>query len=148
MISATSNATDYALIEALIDHRVAAVRAKDLDGLLANYAPNVLSFDVLNPLRSVGSDAVRTRAEDWFASYQGPIGYEIRDLSIEAGNDVAFCTFLYRVTGTLNDGGEVDMWVRATVCYRKVDGRWTVTHEHDSVPFDVESGKASLDLRP
>jgi hypothetical protein len=29
-----------------------------------------------------------------------------------------------------------------------MDGKWTVTHEHDSVPFNVESGKASLDLRP
>ena len=40
------------------------------------------------------------------------------------------------------------MWVRATVCYRKIDGTWMVTHEHNSVPFDVESGKASLDLKP
>lgn len=61
---------------------------------------------------------------------------------------MAFCHFLYRVTGTLAAGGDVDMWVRATVCYRKIDGTWMVTHEHNSVPFDVESGKASLDLKP
>ncbi len=48
----------------------------------------------------------------------------------------------------LKGGGKVDMWVRATVCFRKTAGEWTVTHEHDSVPFDVESGKASLDLKP
>jgi len=34
------------------------------------------------------------------------------------------------------------------VCYRKLDGTWLVTHEQSSVPFDVESGKASLDLTP
>jgi hypothetical protein len=38
------------------------------------------------------------------------------------------------------------MWARATVCYREIDGKWMITHEHESVPFDVNSGKASLDL--
>jgi ketosteroid isomerase-like protein len=37
------------------------------------------------------------------------------------------------------------MWWRATICYRKVDGAWQVTHEHASVPFDVAS---ALDLEP
>lgn len=80
--------------------------------------------------------------------YEGPIGYEIRDLSITSGNDVAFCHYLYRASGTRTDGAKVDMWVRATVCYRKINGTWMVTHEHQSVPFDPKSGKASLDLKP
>jgi len=40
------------------------------------------------------------------------------------------------------------MWWRETACYRKVEGEWLITHQHSSVPFDVESGKASLDLKP
>jgi ketosteroid isomerase-like protein len=40
------------------------------------------------------------------------------------------------------------MWLRSTVCYRKIDGRWLVTHQHSSVPFDGETGKASLQLEP
>jgi len=61
---------------------------------------------------------------------------------------VGFCHYLYRVTGTLANGVKVDMWVRASVCCRKTDGKWMITHEHGSVPFDPESGKASLDLKP
>lgn len=80
--------------------------------------------------------------------YKGPIGYEVRDLAITAGQDVAFASYLYRVTGTRTDGAVVDMWVRATGGYRKIDGAWTIAHEHQSVPFDPESGKASLDLKP
>ena len=72
----------------------------------------------------------------------------MRDLSITTGEDVAFCHYLYRVSGTRTDGGAVAMWVRATLCFRKVDGAWVVTHEHDSVPFDPASGKASLGLKP
>ena len=40
------------------------------------------------------------------------------------------------------------MWFRETVGYRKIAGRWKVTHQHSSVPFDMTSGKPLLDLRP
>ena len=147
---ATENykATDEARIRGLVEDRIKAVHAKDIDAAMISHVPDVLMFDVVNPLQYVGSDTVRGRAEEWFSLYQGPIGYEIRDLSITTGGDVAFCHYLYRVNGTRIDGGKVDMWVRATVCLRKINGTWMVTHEHDSVPFDPESGSASLDLKP
>jgi ketosteroid isomerase-like protein len=46
------------------------------------------------------------------------------------------------------DGKRLEMWWRSTVCYQRIEGRWMVTHEHNSVPFDPQTGKASLDLRP
>jgi ketosteroid isomerase-like protein len=107
-----------------------------------------LSFDVVDPLQKIGSDALRKRAEEWFSSFQGPIGYEIRDLGITAGDDMAFSHGLSHVSATKSDGGLLDMWWRTTVCFRKTAGKWTVTHEHNSVPFNVESGNASLDLKP
>lgn len=148
MTTQNSIAIDEAQIRALIEDRVKAVRAKDINGVMSNHAPDILSFDVVNPLQYTGSNTVRERAEEWFSWYQGPIGYEVRDLSITTGDDVAFCHYLYRVSGTTTEGGKVDMWVRATVCYRKIDGTWMITHEHNSVPFDVETFKASLDLKP
>ena len=96
----------------------------------------------------MGSDASKKRAEDWFSSFAGSIGYEIRDLSITAGDSVAFSHGLSHVSARRTDGGQLDMWWRTTVCFRKIDEKWTVTHEHNSVPFDVESGKASLDFKP
>ena len=130
------------------EHLAAAVRAKDLDGLMAHYAPDVRSFGLPGPLQYVGVDAVRKQAAAWLDSYESPLGYEIRELSITAGPDVAFSHSLNRVTGTMTDGTKVDMWWRSTVGYRKMDGRWLITHRHDSVPFDMESGKASVDLTP
>jgi uncharacterized protein (TIGR02246 family) len=140
--------TVEAKVGELIEARVKAVRDKDIDGLLSHHAPDVLAFDVLSPLQYTGADKVRERAEKWLSSYHSSIGYEVRDLSITAGDTVAFCHYLYRVSGTLKDGGLVDMWVRATVCLRKLDGAWVIAHEHQSVPFDVETGKAALDLKP
>jgi ketosteroid isomerase-like protein len=60
----------------------------------------------------IGLDACRGRAEEWFLSFEGSIGYEIQDLSITAGSDVAFCNSLSRAIGTRADGGRLDMWWR------------------------------------
>jgi uncharacterized protein (TIGR02246 family) len=148
MTTATSKASDEGQIRKLIDDREKAVRARDVHGSIANIAPDVVWFDVVNPLQHIGSDALKKRAEEWFASFEGPIGYETRDLSITAGDDVAFSHGLNHVSATKTGGGQLDMWWRTTVCFRKIDGKWMVTHEHNSVPFDAESGKASLGLKP
>jgi uncharacterized protein (TIGR02246 family) len=148
MTIATGKALEEAQIRNVIDDRLKAVRNKDVNASMSSLAPDILSFDVVNPLQHIGSDASRKRAEAWFSSFQGPIGCEIRDLSITVGDDVAFSHGLSHVSATRTDGGQLDMWWRTTVCFRKIDGTWTITHEHNSVPFDVESGKASLDLKP
>jgi ketosteroid isomerase-like protein len=148
MTTDNSQTNDEARLRALVEERVRAVRAKDIDALMSHHAPDVLMFDALNPLQYVGADAVRERAVQWFSWYQGGIGYEVRDLSITASETAAFCHYLYHVSGTMTNGREVQMWVRSTVCFRKIDGDWMVTHEHTSVPFDAESGKASVDLKP
>ena len=148
MAAQSRRAHDVAAIRALIDDQAKAIRTKDVDGSVASYAPDVLLFDVVNPLQRMGSEAARKRLAEWFASFQCPIGYELRDLSITSGDDAAFAHSLNRVSATTTDGRKLDMWWRATVCYRKIDGAWLVTHEHASVPFDVASGRASLDLEP
>jgi len=35
------------------------------------------------------------------------------------------------------------MWVRATLCCRRSDGQWLITHDHESVPYDPTSGQGS-----
>lgn len=150
MITATaiSKTSDEAQIRKLIDNREKAVRARDVEGSTANIAPDIVWFDVVNPLQHLGSDALKKRAEEWFASFEGPIGYEMRDLSITASDDVAFSHGLNHVSATKTGGEQLDMWWRTTVCFRKIDEQWTVTHEHNSVPFDVGTGRASMELKP
>lgn len=43
---------------------------------------------------------------------------------------------------------KIDRWLRWTACYRKTNGKWLIGHEHVSVPADMGSGKAILDLEP
>jgi ketosteroid isomerase-like protein len=148
MTAPINNAVEGRKIRALIEDRVNAVRAKDIDRSMAGCAPDLHVFDVVNPLQYLGQNSARKRAAEWFASFEGPLGYELRDLTIDAGDDVAFSRSLNRVMATKADGAKLEMWWRSTVCYRKIDDRWIVTHEHNSVPFDARSGKAALDLKP
>ena len=132
----------------LFDGWAEAIRAKDVDGSLSHYAPTVLAFDLVEPLRYVGLNALRLRLDNWLSSFDGPIDFENHDLSITGDEKVAFAHSLNHVRGTLRDGTNLNMYWRATVCLRKIDGEWTVVHTHTSVPFDMQSGKASLDLQP
>ena len=111
MTTATANSkiTDEAQIRALIDDRAKAVRDKNVNEAISSIAPNIVSFDVVNPFQQMGSDASKKRAENWFSSFEGPIGYEIRDLSITAGHNVAFSHGLSDVSATRADGGQLDM---------------------------------------
>jgi len=140
--------TSEAAIRTLIEEWAKAVRAKDIDKVMAYYAPDVVVFDLLPPLQFVGAAHYRQNWAEWFASWQGLIGYEMRDLTITAGDEVAFSRSLNHITGTRTDGEKNDVWVRATVCFRKIAGQWKVTHEHLSVPYDMETFKASVDLKP
>ena len=144
-----NKAIDEAQIRQLIDGWAKALRAKDVNGVMFGYASDVLTFDIVPPLQYLGTDAYRKNYEEWFASWQGPIGYEISDLGITAGDGVAFSHSLNRISGKRTNGEDTDVWVRATACYRKMNGKWKVTHEHISVPFYMDgSNRAAVDLKP
>jgi ketosteroid isomerase-like protein len=148
MTTESGMAINETQIRVLIDDRTKAVRGKDSVKATSGIAADILTFDVVNPLQQIGSDASRKRAEEWFSSFRGPIDYETRDMNITAGDDVAFSHGLCHVSATKADGEPLDMWWRSTTCFRKIDVNWMVTHVHNSVPFDPKSGKASLDLKP
>jgi len=83
----------------------------------------------------VGAKAKEKNWMDAFAMYQRPLGYEIRDLTLTLGDDVAFGHSLNRVSGTLKNGNRTDFWLRWTACFRKIDGNWLVAHDQVSVPI-------------
>jgi uncharacterized protein (TIGR02246 family) len=145
---ASQRALDEAEIRRRIEAGVAAIRAMDLEGVMALYAPDIVSFDVEPPLRHLGTEAKRKNWSAVFTIYQAPLGYEVRDLSLSVGDDVAFAYSLNRISGTLRNGQRSEVWVRWTAGLRKVDGVWLITHDHASVPADFASGNAMVDLEP
>jgi|Tabmets5t2r1_1033131.scaffolds.fasta_scaffold47277_3 uncharacterized protein (TIGR02246 family) len=147
-MAAPNRTSEEAEIRRLIDGFQRAIRAKDLGGVLSVYAPDIVSFDLVPPMQHVGIAAYRRPWEETFASFAGPIGYQVTDLHVTATDEVAFSHSLNRMSGATKNGQTISLWVRWTACFRKLDGRWLVTHEQVSVPIDLASGRALLDLEP
>jgi uncharacterized protein (TIGR02246 family) len=144
-----SMATSEGEVRALIDARSEAMRAKDIERVMALYADDVVYFDLVPPLRYSGADALRARFLDWFARWQGPIGQQTEELSVAGDEHVAAAHMLIRAHGTLRDGREVDYFVRVSnTCARPPGGGWLFTHEHVSLPVDMATGTAVMDLTP
>lgn len=137
----TNDPNAEAEIRELFETRTRALAGKDVATLAAANDTAVVVFDAVAPFVHRGAETT-ARKQEWLAAYRGGIGHEIRDLEITADADLAFCHFLVRISGTMLNGTEVGMWVRATSCLRKLNGGWKIVHEHASVPFDAETGKA------
>src|SRR5437016_3858373 len=139
---------DETEIQRLLDDGIRSLRDKNIEGIMSLYAQEVVSFDIVPPLRYVGAEAFRIVWKQVFSSFQSPISYEIHDLNITVGGDVAFAYSLNRISGTMNNGQKTDLWLRWTACFRKINGKWLIVHHQNSVPVDLEKGKAVLDLKP
>lgn len=137
-----------AQIERLISDWTGALRSRDVDALMAATAPGFVSFDLAPPLSHAAAD-YRETTRQWLASFASPVVCHVSQLEITAADGVAFSRSLNRLTGKKLSGEEMDLWVRATICYRRIAGEWKVTHEHVSVPFHMDgSFRAAVDLHP
>lgn len=139
---------DEAAIRQLIAAIISGLRDQDLEVLRQAYTPDVVSFDVEPPLQHVGIAAKLHNREKVFTIF-GDVRYEVRDLAVTVGGDVAYGHGLGRLGGTLRDGTVTSgPWVRATFCFRKIDDTWLITHDHASAPVDVPSARGALNLEP
>jgi ketosteroid isomerase-like protein len=133
--------------EARIRERIAAwadaLERKDVDGLVAHCAPDLLLFDAIPPYQSRGVEPLRAAWEGCMPYFPDAFSVEQRDLTVAVAGDVAFAHYLHHVLPAEKPlEGAGCTWLRVTECYRKVDGDWWVVHAHISVPFDPISGKA------
>jgi uncharacterized protein (TIGR02246 family) len=141
---------DEAAIRELVRRRAAATERKDAAAAVALFTRDATSFELAPPLK-LGPEQVHDTAalEQWYATWDGPIAWETRELSVTVGGDVAFAHALDRMRGTKTDGKRVDLWIRSTIGLRREGGAWKIAHSHSSVPFYMDgSDRAALDLTP
>lgn len=131
-------------IRDLIDEWRRALCAKDLKGMLAQYAPEVLFYDVTPPYKHEGVEAYERAWKACFPYLPERMGSELQDLKIIVRGDLAFAHLMHRLTHLDTGAPATCNWVRATVCYERREGQWVVVHEHVSVPFDPMTSKAAF----
>jgi len=128
-------------VRRIIEEWAIGVRARDIDAVLRRHAPELLMFDVVGPLRLQGLAAYRrTWVEQFFPWHGGTGRFELVDLKMSAGADVAFATALLECAGT-EDGKKVAFTLRLTIGLEKRNGEWIIVHEHHSQPLDFDAAR-------
>jgi uncharacterized protein (TIGR02246 family) len=125
-----------------------AFAAKDVDAIMKFYVPGdeLFVFDVGLPRQHVGWEDYRKDWKDFIALFPGPIKFDMQDLHIVSDGKIAYSHCIQHVAGTASDGTSMDMRVRVTDVYRKVDGKWLIVQEHVSVPIDFTGPKPVPDM--
>ena len=118
-------------IRTLIEAWADAVRRHDYAGVLAHHDQGIVMFDVPPPFQSRGLDEYRKTWDLFFSCNKPSDAFDIDDLAITAGEDVAFAV------AAMHCGPPDDpLQFRLTIGLRKVDGEWRIMHEHHSVPAE------------
>jgi ketosteroid isomerase-like protein len=79
-------------------------KAKDVDAIMKNYAPDeaLLVFDVIPPREYKGADAFRKDWQGFLDSSDGPITIENSDMNVASDGTMAFATYIAHMTGKGN----------------------------------------------
>jgi uncharacterized protein (TIGR02246 family) len=110
-----------------------AVHSGDLDTVLADHAPDIVMFDVPPPEDGVrGHEAYRHTWPPFCEWQRAGAVFDIVELSVTAGDDVAFAWALLRCGSADELAADPDHRLRLTIGLRRDAGRWVVTHEHHS----------------
>jgi ketosteroid isomerase-like protein len=123
-------------IKTIVETWAEAVRRHDLPGILSHHEQNIVMFDVPPPLQSRGMDEYRKSWDLFFKYHQPSQAFDIEELTITAGEDVAFAVAIMRCgSGTFSGPPEQGGFLfRLTIGLRKIEGNWLIAHEHHSVP--------------
>jgi len=144
----TAQATAEAAIRAQVDSWLHAVLAMDIEGIVSHYASDIIAFDAVSQLQFKGVEVYRKHWQACLAMCRpGTMIFEMHEVHVTAGDDVAFASALIRCGGTGENGEEKAGWMRMTAGYHKLHGTWMVVHEHFSAPFDMETLQV-LDVQP
>jgi uncharacterized protein (TIGR02246 family) len=123
-------------IRDLIVGWVNGVCDRDLAAVLARHDPDVVMFDVPPPYRGIrGIDEYRESWAPFFEWLDQGAVFELIELDVVAGADVAFAYALLRCGTPADFDANPDKRLRVTIGLRKRDDRWVVTHEHHSFPM-------------
>lgn len=127
-----------------------AVVAKDADAMMAPFkkTDSLVMFDFGTPrtrnydqLHKADEEFVKVASKDLYCTY-----HEIHPVILS--KDAAYSWAIMSAGGTMSNGQKMDITIRSTDVWRKIDGAWKIVHEHNSFPTDMKTGQADMQSRP
>ncbi len=120
-------------IRELVENWARAVRDRNIDAIIAHHSEDIVMYDVPEPFQSTGINEYR-KTWDLFFAYTKPGVFDILELHITAGENVAFC-FAKMKCEDKSKSTEFELLdFRLTIGLEKINNQWAIIHEHHSVP--------------
>ena len=148
MTSKVQQQKDKATILKLTKAWSKALEKRDLDAMTANYHRNIHIFDISPPYQTTGIKAYRKLWEQSFAFFPEKFKSVHKNLKVTVDGNVAVLHGLHRIEAVKPSTGPEMSWIRATICFQKIDRQWLVTHEHISIPGDMATGSLAFISKP
>jgi ketosteroid isomerase-like protein len=121
---------------------------KDPEAIAAPYAPHAVIYSLEPPLAHDGISVERKR--QWLDTWDSPIELIAQNFKVVVSGDHAYGHGYLRMSGSKKGVDHpVSFWMRATICFERIDGKWRIVHEHHSVPFYMDGSlRPAFDLQP
>ncbi len=140
---ADTKAADEAAIRAALNDITTAYQVRDAHRAMASYAPDVLVFDLPPPLEQEGKTGNLKTTQVVMEYSTGPMIFDYRDVNVTILDpQYAYSTAIVALAWKMKDGSAVNLLDRTTDIWQKINGKWLIIHEHNSVPVDMVTGKA------
>ncbi len=126
-----------------------AVVRQNISQIMAFYADELIAYDAVAQLQFKGKVAYKAhwqRCMEFCAG--GHSKFELRDLTIQQNDQIAFSHALVYCEGSNEKGETQGCWMRLTQGWQIQQGQWRILHDHFSVPFDMVSGAVLFELTP
>ncbi len=126
-------------IHALIEEWSKYLHEKNADRLVQKYTNETVTFDVGTQRK--GQQQIKQLWVDCFPYFQGDVNIERKNLTVHVEGNLAIMHCYSKLSADTAPSKDQSLWVRSTVCYRKIEEQWKVIHDHISVPVDFMEGK-------
>ncbi|MFC0237139.1 YybH family protein [Fictibacillus phosphorivorans] len=144
--------TGISKVQDVLENYKSAVYEKDVDQFLSTYAADVHIYDCWGNWECKGISSWRENVVMWFNSLSEDgnlLKVDINEVTIEENTSVAFVHCAVSFVAYSEQSGEKlrQMTNRFTFGLKKVNESWVITHEHSSLPIDMNTGKGIFNLR-
>ncbi|UAL47923.1 nuclear transport factor 2 family protein [Sutcliffiella horikoshii] len=139
-------------VEGILENYKRAIYEKDVESFLAIYDKNVHIYDCWGKWESKGITLWRENVVNWFGGMREEgelLKVDFCDVTIEENMNLAFvhCAVTFAAYSGKSEEKLRQITNRFTFGLKKVNETWLITHEHSSLPIDMETGRGMFDSR-
>src|SRR5262245_40696125 len=116
--------TEKQQVVQVIEDLFNALCGKDIKGMMAHYASDVVVFDVKPPFQTKGAVAWRHIWEACLPYFPEGFNVETRDMVVHVSGDLAIAHYMLRLVCDDKDHPASQTWIRTTSGFKRQQGRW------------------------